>query len=70
MNELQSIYFMTPEWDSTRARQWLIKHKYKPIKRVHKLGSQLRYRLRNPNKYTKFKTKGIGKGIYFVFGFS
>ncbi len=68
-SEIQSIYFTHPEWTTTKARQWLKLNNYKPIKRVHKLGSELRYRLTVPEQYKKFRTKKSPNGIHFVLGF-
>ncbi len=67
-SETQSVYFMDDIWNPTSARQWLKKHNYYPIKNVHHNGSQLRYRITNPELYRKFATLDLNNGIYLVLG--
>lgn len=67
--EIQSIIFTKQKWDATGARKWLKKHNFKPIKRVHKTERYLRYRLRDPGIYSKFRTLTRDpSGILFVLG--
>jgi hypothetical protein len=68
MTEIQSIYFMSPPWTTTTARAWLRKEKHTPIKRVHKNGHELRYRMTEPKQYKRFRTKKFNDGVYFVYG--
>ncbi len=66
---LHSVVFLKDKgWNSNKAREWLKKHDYKPIKRVHKTENTLRYRLRPP-KFKRYITKKIKNGINLVIGF-
>lgn len=53
-------------YDAPKARDWLKKHDYKPIKRVHKTKNTLRYRIRDPTSASRYITKKIGKHIKLV----
>jgi hypothetical protein len=71
MSRIQSVYFMSPEWTTKEARAWLKKERLVPIKRVHKVGHQLRYRILEPisNKYTTMMIHtSTGRPVYFVLG--
>lgn len=65
MSDIQSILFSKKYFDSTKARIWLKKHHYKPIKRVHITKSYLRYRLKTPDQ-GNYITKRIEKGIKII----
>ena len=67
-SEIHTIYFMRPKWTTTKAREWLKNHNYIPIKRVHKMGNELRYRIRDPAQFKTFRTKKLKDDIYIVFG--
>lgn len=71
MSEIHTIYFMENQgWTPIKAKDWLKKHNYKPIKPLHRMGHELRYRLRDPKLFKTFTTKKISdNGIYLVFGF-
>lgn len=71
MSEIHSIYFMENQgWSPQKARTWLKIHNYKPIKPVHRMGNELRYRIKDPKLFKSFTTKKISDdGIYLVFGF-
>ena len=49
-SKIQSILFDRTYWKTKDARNWLIKNKFNPIKRVDKTLNFYRYRLRTPNK--------------------
>jgi hypothetical protein len=74
MSRLQSIWFKTTDgWSSEMCRQWLNFHNLYPIKRAHKIGNQLRYRLLNPRLFNRFTTQKIisdGRPIYLVLGWN
>ena len=69
MSEVQGVNFDRRKWTSDKARQWMRQNKYKPIKRVHKTANQLRYRIKNPKRFRRFRVKELGKGISLVLGF-
>jgi hypothetical protein len=65
---LQSIVFMINKgWTSQKAREWMKKHNYIPLKRAHRINNQIRYRIHEPifNRYITQKQK---PGISFVIG--
>lgn len=69
--EVHSIYFMTSDgWGTASARSWLKRHGYKAIKRVDKVGRELRYRILPPELFRRFVTKILpGPGqVHIVFG--
>ena len=67
--DIHSIYFMTTDgWTTTTARAWLKAHGYKPIKKVHKMGNELRYRLIDPEVFSRFTTKVLPNGTHLVIG--
>lgn len=78
MSELHSVIFHKTQnnnWTQTKAKQFLNKHKIKPIKKVRitylkngKINS-LRYRIRPPEIFKKFITKKTDNDISFVIGF-
>jgi arsenate reductase-like glutaredoxin family protein len=65
--EIQAILFNINSWDTKKAREWLKKHGYNPIKRVHKTQQFLRYRLIEPTSNVKYRVKEIGQGIKYIF---
>jgi len=68
MSEVQAVYALEPRWSPTRLRAWLKKHNLKPIKAVHRLGTEIRYRIRSPSRYTHFTTQKLANGVYLVLG--
>ena len=69
MSQIQSIVFLRQSgWNKKNARSWLKSHKIKPLKRVHELKNELRYRIREPN-FKRYITKKSNDGILFVIGF-
>lgn len=66
---LHSVYFLKKDgWTTAKARKWLKDNGMKPIKRVHKIGDELRYRLIPPEEFKSFITK-VYKSVHFVIGF-
>ena len=67
---VQSVLFDRTKYDATEARTFLKRHRFNPIKRVHKTKNYLRYRLRDPDSFDRFATKTIvKKRIHLVIGF-
>lgn len=60
---------MEPIWNTSKASRWLKITGHIPIKRVHRNGHELRYRMTDPDQYKYFRTKKLSDGIYFVLGF-
>jgi hypothetical protein len=66
---VQSIYFLTPGWNATSARAWLVNNDVVPLKRMHRIGREMRYRIRDPNEFTRFRTRISPDGVHIVLGF-
>lgn len=66
--EVQAVLFNKDKWTSTKARTWLKKHDYKPIKRAHITKNEIRFRITEP-KYDDYRTiKLNNSGIELVLG--
>lgn len=64
---VQAIIFKKDLWNASSALKWLKKHKYKPIKRVHKTENFLRYRINEPNEKYNYITLSFKNGIEMIF---
>lgn len=69
MSEIQSVLFDINKYDTKKTRKWLKSAKLVPIKRVHKTDENLRYRIRDPSNYKRFRTKKVDEGVKFILGF-
>jgi hypothetical protein len=66
-SKIQAIIFAIKNFPKSEdAREWLRKHKYKPIKRVHRTKKFLRYRLAEPNNKKQHRTHKIKEGIKMI----
>lgn len=65
---IQAILFDKRKWTTTEAREWLKKHNYYPIKKVHVTEHFLRYRIESPDSFSRFVTKHISDGIELILG--
>lgn len=71
MNNIQAIVFLTTDgWTPDKARYYLKKHNYHPIKKMHKKKTELRYRLQDPTTFDYYKTKKLNDGILLVLGYN
>lgn len=66
--EVQSIMFERSKWTPRRARQWLLRHGYVPVKVMHPTKRYFRYRLNDPDLYVSFRTIRLGDGVLGVYG--
>lgn len=66
--EVQAVYFMRPRWNESQARAWLSAHNFEPIKAAHSVGHEIRYRIREPSEFSRFRTKILDDGPHLVFG--
>lgn len=74
MSSVQAVIFNKNKWTSEKARKWLDKHDFKPIKHVDKTLNYLRYRITDPKMYKSFSTISLtknrrDKGIKLVIGY-
>lgn len=75
MSRIHSVYFMTTDgWNEILATHWLKKHNLMPIKPVHYMGDELRYRIEDPKHFNFFRTKKIqthnASPVYLVLGWN
>ena len=66
MSKIQSILFDKKYFNTDKARNWLKKNNFKPIKRVHITKNFLRYRILYPSKAYGFRIINFGKHIKAV----
>jgi hypothetical protein len=64
--KVQAVLFDARTWSTTQAREWLDKHGYERIKRVHHTEKYLRYRIIQTVPGTKYRIKHLGKGVSFI----
>lgn len=63
---IQAVLFDRNKWTSAEARKWLKLHNYQPIKRVHITNNNLRYRLKQPFKTSRYITKHLSNGVTLI----
>lgn len=68
-SHIQAVLFDKDRFDSKSARKWLSKNNLTAMKRVHKTDKYLRYRINDPKRYKRMRTKGIDNGVKFILGF-
>lgn len=69
MSKVQSVLFDRLLWRPNRARQWLLDNNFKRLKRVDITKNFLRYRIRSPLEFNRFRIIKKKNGIKFVIGF-
>ncbi len=69
MSKVQSIIFDKKQWTYQTAFKWLQHNHQRPIKGVHETKHFLRYRIRNPERFSRFITKKLPNGIDLIIGF-
>ena len=67
---IQNIMFKKKYFTLKEANEYIKKHGYKPIKKVHETDKMYRYRLASPKLFNKFRTLKIKKGILITIGFT
>lgn len=68
MSEVQSIIFKKDNYSLGDALKFLRENNFRAIK-IHETQQSYRFRLKDPSKFNKFRTKKIAKGLSFVIGF-
>ena len=69
-SSIQSVLFDRKIFTTTEARSWLSRNNLQPIKRVDKTKNLLRYRIKNPNKFKRFRIiQAPNSTVKFVIGF-
>ena len=63
--DIQALLFNRDDWTPDKARRYMKRNKYEPIKRVHKTDKYLRYRLKHPKK-TEYRTIKMPENVLAV----
>lgn len=66
--DIQAVTFNKKHWTTKLANEYIRKHKWKPIKRVHRTKSYLRYRLIDPKIFRSFITLKLKNHINLIIG--
>lgn len=62
MSKVTTIIFQKSKWTTSRARNWLNRHGYTRLKKVHITANTLRYVVHDtPPNHRSFITKKFGK---------
>jgi len=67
-SEVQAVLFDKKKWSIRVAYTWVKTHLKTP-KKLHVTKNKLRFRLKDPNKYSKLRIKKLPKGIELIIGF-
>ncbi len=59
---------MIDAWTPAKAQAWLKKNGYKPIKPMHRVGEEMRFRISSPAGLTEFRTITLPNGVHIVRG--
>ena len=59
--KLQAILFDKSKWSAKKARSWLRKHDYIPMRRVEQKPKYLKYHLRDPDDFKRLRTISLSK---------
>lgn len=70
VSKVHSVIFEKQYYTATQARRKLKEMGFTPIKHVDITKSYLRYRIVDPNEFTRFITKSTGQGLKLVIGFT
>ncbi len=65
---LQSVIFDNDKWDVVSARKYMKERDIVPIKNVHKTEKHLRYRIRNPDYFSRFFSVKKKNGVIYIIG--
>ena len=66
---VQSIIFDKTIWSPKSSANWLMEHKFHPIKKMRETKHFYRFRLQAPDKEKRYTTQHIGNGIKFIISF-
>ena len=69
-SKIQAVLFDIKYFNEKQAIKHLKKEKMKPIKKVHKTEKYLRYRIREPKEFKRFRILKTDKHIAFIIGFT
>jgi len=67
---IQAVIFDKTRWKPKSSANWLMSHKFHPIKKMHETTHFYRYRLMQPDKRKLYSTQNIGNGIKFIISYS
>lgn len=67
--DVQAVLFDVNKWNILGSHLWLQKRSIFPIKSPHVTDKFIRYRIQNPDKYDRLKTKHITPTVQFIIGY-
>lgn len=67
--EVQAVLFDVNKWDIINSHLWMQKHSIYPIKSPHITDNYIRYRIEDPDKYSRLRTKQVTPSIQFIIGY-
>lgn len=68
-SEIQSVLFDPSKYSSQQSLSWLKQHGLKPTKRATNEGNYRHYRIKDPKRFSRIRTKDTKKGIVLRIGF-
>ena len=69
--EIQAIWFdKKAGWSVPTAKIWIAQHGFRLLrgKKIHIIGDQIRFRIRDPAQFSHFTTKVLPGSVYLVLG--
>lgn len=66
---IQAVLFKKDRWTAESARKWLEKHKIVPIKDPRQTKNEIRFRVKDPTLFKRFRTIKEKDGIDLVVAF-
>lgn len=70
VSEVQAVLFDADYWNIFSSHLWLQKHGIYPKKSAHVTDNFIRYRINEPDKYSRMRTKQITPTIEFIIGYN
>jgi hypothetical protein len=69
VSAIQAVLFDRDKWTVKNARLWLANEGIRPMKAPHYTEHEIRFRIKDPKKFKRFRTKTEPHGIDLVIGF-
>ena len=69
MSHILALIFSKEYFNKQHSENWITKHKYKPLKKVHETSLTYRFRLKEYDDKYDYRMKKLTTGIKAVVGF-
>lgn len=75
-SNVQAILFDRKIWSENGAKRWILDHNFNSVKQEHLTKNKIRFRIKDPNEFSYFRTKKLppvnkdDMGVEFIIGFS